>query len=244
VRTPLADPSRDAMTQEGSENQEMLAESAQYNRWIIDRVLPWAGRRILDAGCAIGNLTRYWLDRDLVVAVEIREDFVRRIAERFGNRPNVHVFRYDLADERIRDLARFRFDTITCFNVLEHIPADERVLSHFHALLQPGGHLLLLVPACPWLYGTLDEGERHCRRYRAEELRRKVRQAGFSLRRFHYMNFPGLFGWFVNGRILRRRTLPPRQLMAYDRIIPLIAAWERRFPPLAGQSLVLAARRR
>jgi SAM-dependent methyltransferase len=233
----------DAATWDGLENQRTLAEADRYNGWIVDQVRPWAGRRILDAGCAIGNITRRWLDRDLVVAVELLEGYVRRVRERLGAHPNFQVFQYDLADPRVRELARFRFDTVTCFNVLEHVEADEQGLANFHALLQPGGHLLMVVPACRWLYGTLDAAENHYRRYRREELRGKVQRAGFRILRLRYMNFPGVFGWFVNGRLLRRRTLPPRQVAIYDRLVSWIAALERVVPPPVGQSLVLVARK-
>jgi SAM-dependent methyltransferase len=232
-----------AETWDGLTNQGALAGAEHYNRWIVDQVRPWAGRRILDAGCAVGNVTRYWLDRDLVVAIELLDGFVRRVRDRLGGYPNFRVFQYDLADERVRGLASFRFDTVTCFNVLEHVEADERGLANFHALLRPGGHLLLLVPAGRWLYGTLDAAENHRRRYRREELRAKALRAGFRIVRLIYMNFPGVFGWFVNGRILRRRTLPERQLALYDRVVPWVAAVERVFPPLVGQSLLLVARK-
>lgn len=233
----------DAVTWNGLENQTLLSEAHHYNRWIVDQVRPWAGRRVLDAGCAIGNITRHWLDRDVVVAIELLEGFVRRVRERLGHHPNFQVFCRDLADERVRELARFRFDTVTCFNVLEHVEADERGLANFHALLQPGGHLLLLVPACRWLYGTMDVAENHYRRYRPEELRRKALRAGFRIRRLHYMNFPGVFAWFVYGQVFRRRGLPERKLYAYNRVVPLVAAWERLAPPIVGQSLILVAQK-
>jgi SAM-dependent methyltransferase len=236
-------PPSTAPTTDGLANQATMGRAIRYNRWLIDQVRPWAGRRLLDAGCAVGNLTCHWLDRDLVVAVDLKPDYLDVLRRRLGASPNLRIRQADLADPRIRDLDRFRFDTVACFNVLEHVEDDERTLSNFHALLQPGGALLLMTPACPWLYGTLDAAEHHVRRYGRAELRDKVRRAGFRILRLRYMNVPGLFGWFVNGRILRRRALPARQVLAYDRVIPLVAAWERIFAPPVGQSLVLVARR-
>ena len=234
----------DDAPREGLENQGILARADRYNRWIVDSLRPWAGRRLLDAGCSVGNLTRHWLDgRELVVGVDIVAEYVRRIRARLGRRPGFHAARADLADPRLRGLARFRFDTVTCVNVLEHVSADEAALANLHAVLRPGGHLLLLVPAGPWLYGTMDEAESHCRRYRSGELRAKIARAGFHVVRFYSMNVPALFGWFANGRILRRRTLPAGQMAAYNRVIPLVAALERILPPPLGLSLVAVARR-
>jgi 2-polyprenyl-3-methyl-5-hydroxy-6-metoxy-1,4-benzoquinol methylase len=234
----------DDAPREGLVNQGILARADRYNRWIVDTLRPWAGRRLLDAGCSIGNLTRHWLDgRERVVAVDIVAEYVRRIRARLGRRPRFHAVRADLADPRLRGLARFRFDTVACVNVLEHIPADEAALANFHVLLRPGGHLLLLVPAGPWLFGTLDESEHHCRRYRSEELRAKVVRAGFRVVRLRAMNLPALAGWLVQGRLLRRRTLPAGAMAAYDQVIPLVAALESLLPPPAGLSLVLVARK-
>jgi SAM-dependent methyltransferase len=234
----------DDAPREGLVNQGILARADRYNRWIIDTLRPWAGRLLLDAGCSIGNLTRHWLDgRDRVVGVDIVAEYVRRIRARLGRHPGFHAVRADLADSRLRGLARFGFDTVTCVNVLEHIPADEAALSNFHAILRPGGHLLLLVPTGPWLYGTLDEAESHCRRYRREELRAKVVRAGFHVIRLRAMNIPGMAGWLVHGRILRRRMLPAGQMAAYNRLIPLVALLERLLPPPTGLSLVLVARK-
>ena len=64
-----------------------------------------------------------------------------------------------------------RIDTIVCLNVLEHIEDDRATLADFSRVLPPGGHLALLVPAMPALYGTLDEHLHHFRRYDREPLR-------------------------------------------------------------------------
>ena len=37
-----------------------------------------------------------------------------------------------------------RLDTVICLNVLEHIDSDQEVLGHFHRLLAPGGHAIIL----------------------------------------------------------------------------------------------------
>ena len=62
-------------------------------------------------------------------------------------------------------------------NVLEHIEDDAATLQDFAQVLQPGGHLVLLVPAMKALYGTLDEHLHHFRRYDREEVLQKVTAA-------------------------------------------------------------------
>jgi SAM-dependent methyltransferase len=73
------------------------------------------------------------------------------------------------------------YDCIGSFDVIEHIDADECVLSNFNRALRPGGFLLLTVPQHPWLWSSADDYAHHVRRYTVQELRRKVLHAGFRI---------------------------------------------------------------
>lgn len=73
------------------------------------------------------------------------------------------------------------YDCIGSFDVIEHIDADECVLSNFNRALRTGGFLLLSVPQHPWLWSSADAYAHHLRRYTFKELRRKVLHAGFQI---------------------------------------------------------------
>jgi SAM-dependent methyltransferase len=73
------------------------------------------------------------------------------------------------------------YDCIGSFDVIEHIDADELVLSNFNRALRTGGFLLLTVPQHPCLWSASDDFAHHVRRYTVQELRRKVLQAGFRI---------------------------------------------------------------
>jgi len=73
------------------------------------------------------------------------------------------------------------YDCIGTFDVIEHIDADERVLSNFNRALRTGGFLLLTVPQHPWLWSAADDYAHHVRRYTVQELRRKILNAGFRI---------------------------------------------------------------
>ena len=73
------------------------------------------------------------------------------------------------------------YDCIGSFDVIEHINADECVLSNFNRALRPGGFLLLTVPQHPWLWSASDVYAHHVRRYTSLELRRKVLCAGYRI---------------------------------------------------------------
>jgi len=142
--------------------------------------------------------------------------------------------------EQLRD---YKFDTTILLNVLEHIPDDARALACIHRLLAPGGRLLLLVPAERYLYGTLDRALGHYRRYQPGPLRELVVGNGFEIESFRYMNLPGILGWFLNGRVLRRELLPRPQLALFNVLAPLFERCEAAIPPPRGQSLVAICRK-
>src|SRR4029079_14886838 len=69
------------------------------------------------------------------------------------------------------------YDLILLLDVLEHIADDVAALAAARRALRPGGHLLVTVPALPWLWSRHDEANHHHRRYLPRGLRRSLRQA-------------------------------------------------------------------
>jgi hypothetical protein len=111
-----------------------------------------------------------------------------------------------------------------------------------HDALRPGGRLILLVPAFARLFGTLDEHLHHFRRYEKAELDGKIREAGFAIEELRFVNRPGIFGWWLNGRVLKRRVLPRGQLFAFKLLMPMLRREEKN-PPSSGLSLLAIARK-
>ncbi len=221
-----------------------MAQLEPYNRWLVDRFSRALGRRILEIGAGFGNLTRHLTGRELVVASDLDPVAVEYLKGAFREDRSVRVesYRFPLDAEARRDLVAERLDTIVCCNVLEHIEDDRATLADMRAVLQPGGRLVLLVPALARLYGTLDVHLRHFRRYEKAELEEKLAAAGFAIEDCRFVNRPGVVGWYVNGKILRRRVLPRAQLAAFKLMLPLLRREERN-PPSYGMSLLAIASR-
>jgi 2-polyprenyl-3-methyl-5-hydroxy-6-metoxy-1,4-benzoquinol methylase len=77
---------------------------------------------------------------------------------------------------------------LSLFDVLEHIDDDRGTLGHLFEVLEPGGILVLTVPAHKFLFDEMDEIAHHRRRYSRPELEDKLRAAGFRvLRLSHFM---------------------------------------------------------
>ena len=220
----------------GAETLERLAEAPRFNRWMFDRVRPWVGDRVLEIGSGIGNLSQFLVDRASVVLTDTAPEYLERLRERFGHMPRVEVMRLYLPHVE-EPLARRRFDTIVCLNVLEHVVDDALSLAAITALLERGGRLILLVPALPGLYGSLDRALGHVRRYTSRELRTKFGHAGLRVRHLEYFNLAGLPGWWLAGRVLRREIIPAASLRWFDALVPLFRL-ERFLPWRLGQSLI------
>lgn len=228
----------------GAETLRRMAGLEAYNRWLHDRFDAYLGRRILEIGSGIGNQTRYFADRDRVIASDIDPYYVDILQSKFGRQANVRMasFRFPLTEENREDLRQERIDTIVCLNVLEHIEDHLGTLRDCAAVLPPGGRLVLLVPSLPALYGTLDVHLQHFRRYEKEPLRSLLKQAGFETDDLRFVNRLAVFGWWLSSRVLKRKVLPKDQLAVFKIMMPLLKLEEKR-PPSFGLSLLALARR-
>lgn len=234
VTTPSSPPiARDAV---GAETLERMARAPRFNRWMYDRLAPWIGRRVLEIGSGIGNMSEHFVDRERVVLTDTEAAYRAHLERRFGHLPRVTVAELTLP-EVPPPLLDEGIDTIICLNVLEHIEDDRAALAAMRRLLRPGGRLVLLVPALPAVYGSLDRGLGHQRRYTRELLAARSRDAGFRLRHLEYFNLAGIPGWWFVGRVLKRRLIPTQSLALYDALVPLFRL-ERLLPWRVGQSLI------
>lgn len=202
---------------------------------MFDRIRPWIGSRVLEIGSGIGTLSAFLVDRARVVLTDTRSEYLARLRQRFHGRSHIAVARLYLPSDAT--LAGERFDTVICLNVLEHVDDDIGSLVAIHRLLQPGGRLVLLVPALPVLYGTIDRALGHHRRYTRTGLEGKFEQTGFRVRHIEYFNLAGVPGWWLAGRVLRRQMIPAGSLRLYDALVPLFKL-ERLLPWRVGQSLI------
>jgi SAM-dependent methyltransferase len=218
---------------------DRMARADAYNAWLLERARPFLGRDVLDAGAGVGTFTSL-LAREgrSVTALEPDPDYVERLRARFAENAAVTVLEGDATTVEL-DAG---FDSIVCFNVLEHIRDDAAAVERFRTMLRPGGRLLLLVPAHPSLFGAIDEVVGHERRYTTGGLRRLLEGAGFAPEVVRYVNPVGAVGWLVASRIAKTDAVPSGPLRLYDRFVPVLRLLDRARLPF-GLSVWAVARR-
>src|SRR5579883_2765604 len=216
---------KDIYVHSGPEMLEALSVARHFNGWMAETIRPYVGKRVLEIGAGIGNLTRLLVPRRACyVAGDIDEEHLARLETRFHHRPNLRVCRCDLGDPRDFEPFAGQMDSVVCLNVLEHIADDLQGLRNMHTALAPGGRAIVLVPHGQEIFGTLDEVLGHYRRYSHEQLRGRMEQAGFRVERILEFNRISRPGWYLHGCVLKRTTLSPLQLKLFDRTVWL---WRR-----------------
>jgi SAM-dependent methyltransferase len=228
----------------GVETLEILAEAPQYNRWQFDMVAPWLGRRILEVGAGIGNMSEQFLEGrpDLLVVTDTDAFYRARLAERFEGRREVVVEALSMPDLSAGPrFAEYRLDTVIATNVVEHIEDDLGTVRTMRSLLVSGGRAVILVPALQSIYGTMDRELGHFRRYGPSRLRLLLERAGLQVEQVRWFNRVGVFGWWFNGRVRGVSRIPLNQLRTFDRLVPLLRL-ERFLPLPFGQSLIAVGR--
>lgn len=165
----------------------------------------------LDIGAGTGFYTALWIE---LGARPTASDLTTVAVSRLGDRyPGIEVVRFDVAAEG-GVLGGRSFDLVSAMDVLFHILDDtayERAIFNLHALVKPGGHLILSENR---LRGDEHRGDRQVSRS-AETIDRMLNEAGFKVvsRRpmFVLMNTPVnsnsrlLRGWWELVADLARR---------------------------------------
>lgn len=215
---------------------EQMSKASNYNRWLFDIALPYLKGEILEVGCGIGTFTRLLIDiTDKISCIEPLKEYVEIVKKELNIK---NIFIGDIAD-----LTTFwnnkPYDSVICFNVLEHIKDDERALKNMYQILNQDGHLIIITPAHQTFYNSLDYHSGHHRRYSLQPLVRKCEKIGFKVVKARYHNMTGAFGWFFNGKILKRQVISGNHLGLYDKFVPFLRLLESFFSPPFGLSVLL-----
>lgn len=224
---------------------EHLKEAKGLASWMFEQFERDIHGRVLEVGAGIGTFSELLLTKPVteVLLMEPHGPCVEVLKAEFSGCEQVRVLAEALPDAPTLAKETESIDFILCQNVLEHIEDDEGSLRAMAASLKPGGHLGLLVPAHPKLYGPLDSAYGHVRRYTKPLVRERLLRAGFEIDDLYSFNALGIPGWWVQSRRGQAAEISSNSLKAYELLLRAWKPVERRWRPPWGLSVIARARK-
>ena len=213
---------------------ELLSKAVRYQQWVFNTVSPFLGKRILEVGSGIGNMSAWLPIREKLILTEAEESLIptlkNTLREKTESNSQVSVVKIDLTEDWVDQLSLENIDTIVSFNVLEHIEDDEKAFCDLLEILRRSSatgpkRLVTFVPAHHWAYGSIDRKFGHFRRYSTSDFHTlKDRHAKDSKIYTRYFNLFGLPSWFFLGRVLKRDQIGYTAIKTFERICPYISS--------------------
>jgi glycosyltransferase involved in cell wall biosynthesis len=213
----------------GGEILERLNRAPRFTAWMADVVRPFLGQRVLEIGAGTGNMSLRLMPRELYWATDVNSHYLDYLFTLRATRPYMRVAHTNAMEQESYPRGQ-SFDTVVCLNVIEHVEDDLQALRNVRDSLEEGGRAIILVPYGPGLYGSLDEVLGHFRRYTKEQLVAVARKAGFRVEQVLKFNRPGMPAWWLNGRILHRRTFGLGQIRLLNLLTPLFRLMDSWLP--------------
>jgi hypothetical protein len=132
-----------------------------------------------------------------------------------------------------------KFDTIIYIDVLEHIEKDKEEISKAAALLNNGGHLIVLSPAFQLLFSPFDKAIGHYRRYSKKNLH-NIAPNTLSTVSCKYLDTTGFFAGLMNKIFLRQEYPSINQVIFWDKwLIPISKITDKLFFHQFGKSIII-----
>ncbi len=197
--------------------RQSLGRAPRFRQWILERFEPHVGWRVLEVNAGPGHTTSHLIDRARLVVTDSDPVHVETLRRRFGHLENLEVH---LADP---DIAGYEFsglDTVLLFDGLQRTEEPKELLAMAASCVEPGGNILIQVPAGRDLYGPTDKAAGHIRRFDRDELEDLIRAAGLELVSLEGFNRLGRLGWQLHHAIGAGR-ISAAEARSFDLLVPL-----------------------
>ena len=224
----------------GSQILASVEKVRRFNLWMGQLLAPYVGDRVLEIGAGIGTLTGQFIPREFYLASDINPSYLSYLRSYSIGKPYLRVRNLNAGTPSDFAGLEGKFDTALMINVLEHVPDEQVALANIRSSLMPGGRAVILVPQHPALYGTLDRALDHRERYTRESLQRGLERAGFRVERIFDFNRFSVPGWWLNGKVIRRKTFSRVQLKVLQMSMPILRRLDG-ILPWGGLSLIAVA---
>jgi 2-polyprenyl-3-methyl-5-hydroxy-6-metoxy-1,4-benzoquinol methylase len=156
-------------------------------------------KKVLDFGCGWGGFLKLIDKAKLLTGVELRDEcifFIRKNIKKILIKNNLN---------NIKD----KYDVITMFHVLEHVPYQVKILKELKSKLSKNGKIIIEVPSAQDFLLSFDDlkdfkkftfWSEHLVLHTENSLRKILKTSGFKKIKIEYYqryNFNNHLGWFI-----------------------------------------------
>ena len=189
-----------------------LSERQKASLDFVDVSKSISGKVILDLGCGFGWFEKFCIDNNCekVVGLDVVDTDFGLVKKKL----NSEKLELVLGSANILNFPKNSFDTVTAWEVIEHIPfgTEKQMLTEIEKVLKPGGILYLSTPFSHPVSNLLDPawwfGHRH---YKLEDLKTFCKSANLEItEHLIYGKFGlvlDLLNFYFSKWILRRERL-------------------------------------
>lgn len=237
------------MQNELSDNLNHWDYIGRYSDWMYRTYSKWVGKKIFDVGAGMGRMVPYYLPQaEKIVATDIFQKQVDYMNNKFRDYSVFTAKKVDLLTDNLDEFKQ-SFDTVLCINVLEHLEDDWQAIKKMYSLLEPGGHLIIMVPAFQKLYCQLDKNVSHYRRYDRNVLKNMASELEMKVAYNGYFNALGIIPYYLKGKRHKgtrgsfSSSLNENNSRIYNFASVVLEPIERCFPPRCGLSEIIIIRK-
>lgn len=232
----------------GKKTLDVIGEASQFNKWMFETILPFSKGKILEIGSGLGNISTFFLEnRNEILLTDLRTEYCTLLQDKFSSKSNlIGVEQLNLIHP---DFDNFyydhleKYDTVFALNVIEHIKDDNLAISNCKKLLKNNGHLIILVPSYQRLFNRFDKELGHFRRYTQNNLQQLFMNNHFSIVHKQYFNLIGIVGWYISGSLMKKDSIPSKQMKVYDKLVPIWQVLDKLFKNKIGLSTIIIGRK-
>lgn len=221
---------------------ELFALACNWKNYFARHMAPFVKGRVLEVGAGMGANAPYLMGQEVVSYTFLEPDgnLLAKIPTTTAH-PLLNSARR--LKGTITNMVGERFDAILYVDVIEHIEDSTAELHHAFDRLEPNGHLIILVPAFPFLYSAFDRECGHYRRYTKQQLLSEL-PAKAEIIRMRYLDSIGMVLPLANRMLLRQGRPTKDQVLFWDRyVIPISRVLDTFIDYGFGRSLLAVMRK-
>tara|TARA_Y100001958_G_C21187307_1_gene516085 strand:+ start:758 stop:1438 length:681 start_codon:yes stop_codon:yes gene_type:complete len=195
---------------------EAFDKAKIFQKYIFFQIKKYFKNGIFEVGAGLGSFSKEYINdyQDIHLSDLDTQNF-KTLKKKFSEK------KIKISQEKIQD-TNLKYNTIVYLNVLEHIKEDTKEINDAESKLNPGGNIIILVPAHQNLYSKFDKAVGHCKRYDIDYFK-NINNKKLRIKKLIHLDMFGYFLYFLNKIFFREEEYPSTfKIMVWDKIfIPI-----------------------